>query len=500
MADQHYLAVDLGASSGRVVAGVFDGCRLRLEELHRFDNGPVAAGGSLFWDVLGLWTQTCHGLHLASAKFGAGVKSVGVDTWGVDFALLGRRDVLLGNPFSYRDPRTDGVLEHAFQFAARDEIFARTGVQFMQFNTLFQLLAMRLENSPLLEIAESLLMMPDLFHFLLTGVKTNEFTNATTTQFYDPARRAWAKGLLAKLQLPTHILGEIVQPGTTIGALTRQVAADTGLGNVVVVAPGTHDTASAVLAAPSLLQPSQQPQWCYISSGTWSLMGVETPEPIINETSLRLNFTNEGGAGGTIRLLKNIAGLWIAQECRRVWAHAGTEYTWDDLTRKAAAAPALRACIVPDHASFQTPGDMPARICEFCRQTGQPIPDSEGAIMRCALESLALRYRQVLGWLEELTGGRLETIHVFGGGARNAQLCQFTADACQRRVLAGPVEATALGNVMMQAIASGAIGSIREGRQVIANSFKIEEYLPKDKAPWDEAYRRFEPLTKSLMA
>lgn len=495
MAEQVYLAADLGASGGRVLAGAFDGRRLRLEELHRFDNGAVSAGSGLYWDVLGLWTHICHALRMAAGRYRDQVRSVGVDAWGVDFALLGRKDVILGNPSSYRDPRTEGVMEQALHMVPREEIFARTGVQFMPFNTLYQLLAMRLENSPLLEVAEHFLMMPDLFHWLLTGVKTNEFTNATTTQFFDPARRAWAKGLLAKLQLPTHILGEIVQPGAAIGPISRRVAADTGLAGVQVVAPGTHDTASAVMAVPAAEGPAERPKWCYLSSGTWSLMGAEVPAPVIDEASSRLNFTNEGGVGGSIRLLKNITGLWIVQECRRAWANAGREFSWDELTRLAAAAPPLRSTIVPDHPSFATPGDMPARIREFCRQTNQPVPENEGAIVRCALESLALRYRQVLGWLEELIGGRLETIHVVGGGVQNRQLCQFTADACQRRVLAGPKEATALGNLMMQAMAAGAVGSIREARQAIANSFKIDEYLPQAGAAWDQVFGKFVGLT-----
>ena len=481
MAKRIYLAVDIGASSGRHVAGVFDGSRIELAEVHRFENGPVVANGRMYWDLLRQWACVRDGLRAAAAKYPAQVASVGVDTWGVDFALLGRGNELLGNPYHYRDSRTDGIMERAFSIVPREEIFAATGLQFMQFNTLFQLLAMRFGDSPLLDAAESLLMMPDVFHWLLTGEKANEATNATTTQFYDPQTESWATEICERFALPTKILGKLAPPGTKLGALRADVAADTGLANVAVVLPGTHDTASAVAAVPAQSQPGARPDWCYISSGTWSLMGVEVPRPVINDRCRTLNFTNEGGVGGTTRLLKNIAGLWLVQECRRAWNQAGKNYSWDDLTRLADQSPPLATVINPDDASFLSPPSMPEAIREFCRRTGQKPPENDGAIVRCALEGLALKYRQVLAWLEQLIGGRIETIHIVGGGVQNRQLCQMTADACNRPVVAGPIEATAIGNLMMQAVAAGDVGSIAEAREVVRNSFEVTQYAPQNR-------------------
>jgi rhamnulokinase len=494
MTEQAYAAIDVGASGGRVVAGLFDGSRLRLEELHRFDNRAVAAGDGLFWDVLALWSQLTDGLRLAAARYGRAVRSVGVDTWGVDFALLGRGDVLLENPRSYRDPRSDGMLAHALTKVTREQIFARTGLQFMPINTLYQFLSLGVTRSPLLEVAESLLLMPDLFHWLLTGVKANEFTNATTTQFFDAARGQWATDLLETLGLPTRLLGPIVQPGTRLGSLRPRVAADTGLRDAAVVLPGTHDTASAVMAVPADGETTERPNWCYISSGTWLLMGVETLRPVITDECLRLNFTNEGGVDGTNRLLKNITGLWLLQECRRVWQTAGRDYGWEELNRLADAAPRLQTLVNPDDAAFQSPGDMPSAIQEFCRRTGQRCPESDGQVVRTAIESVALKCRWVLEGLERLIGGTIDTMHIVGGGAHNRRLCQATADACGRPVLAGPSEATAIGNLMVQAIASGAVGSIGEARAIIRESFPLTRYEPCDTAEWNDAYQRFLPL------
>ena len=496
MAERAYLAIDLGASSGRLVAGAFDGERLRLEEVHRFANGPVAVGHSLHWDVLRLWSETLDGLRVAADRCGKSLRSVGVDTWGVDFALLGRGDELLSNPHHYRDRRTDGMPDRALEIVSRDEIFAQTGLQFLPFNTLYQLLAMKLNRSVVLEGAETLLMMPDLFHWLLTGAKSNELTDATTTQFYDPQRKAWATDLLDRFGLPSDLLGEIVPPGTNLGKLRNTVARDTGLADVDVVLPGTHDTASAVMAVPAEGTTAETPDWCYISSGTWSLMGVELSRPVISETCRELNFTNEGGVGGTVRLLKNIAGLWLVQECRRVWNQQGQQLDWEDLNRLAREARPLASLVDPDAPDFLAPSDMPAAIRDFCRRSDQPVPENEGAVVRCALDSIAMKSRFVLSRLEQLTGGRLETVHIMGGGAQNRLLCQATADACGRRVVAGPIEATAIGNIMMQAVADGALGSIAEARQCIRRSFPVEEYEPQSPTAWDEAYGRFERLSE----
>lgn len=489
-----FLAVDLGASSGRVVAGLFDGAKLTLEEVYRFDNGGASLAGRMQWDLLNQWSHIQRGLLAGGKLYRGQVASIGVDTWGVDFGLLGRGDELLGNPYHYRDVRTAGIFEKAFAIVPREEIFSQTGLQFMEFNTLYQLLAMKLGNSPLLDVAESFLMMPDLFHWLLTGEKGNEFTDSSTTQFYNPKTKSWAHDLLSKFGIPTSMFGPLLQPGTTLGPLRKEIAEETGLADVQVVLPGTHDTASAVMAVPAASKPGEQPNWCYISSGTWSLMGVETPEPVINDRCYQLNFTNEGGVGGTTRVLKNIAGLWLVQECRRVWKQNGHEYGWEELTRRAGEAMPLASLINPDDASFTAPKDMPAAIRDYCSRTGQPVPETEGAVIRCALESLALRYRMVLGYLEELVGGRLDTIHIVGGGTQNRLLNQMAADACNRRVVAGPVEATAIGNVMMQAVASGAVASIAQAREVIKTSFPVQSYAPKHPAFWNEPYERFKKL------
>jgi rhamnulokinase len=497
MENRAYLAIDMGASSGRHVAGLFDGSKLGLVEVHRFDNGPVAAGGHLHWDVLAQWSQVQKGLRAAAAANLGPLASVGVDTWGVDFGLLGPGDELLANPVHYRDRRTDGLLERANQVLSRQQIFAQTGLQFMQFNTLYQLWSMRLAHSAVLDGAERMLMMGDLFNWLLTGEKANEFTNATTTQLFDPQKNDWARDLFAAFEIPDRIVGPIARPGTVLGRLRPELAGESGLGGVQVVLPGTHDTASAVMAVPAVGPTAERPRWCYISSGTWSLMGAEVPRPIINERCLSLNFTNEGGVGGTTRLLKNIAGLWLVQECRRAWNEQGANWGWDDLNRLSLAAPPLESLVDPDHSDFLIPLSMPEAIRGFCTRTGQAVPGDEGAVVRCAIESLAMRYRQVLGWLEQLIGTEIETIHVVGGGSRNVQLCQAAADACGRVVLAGPVEATAIGNLLMQAIAARDIGSIAEAREVVRASFPLTRYEPRQGAEWDQAYARFLSLVKS---
>lgn len=491
MGEKTFLAIDMGASGGRHVAGLFNGRRLQLDEVYRFDNGAVQAADRLYWDVLGQWTHIRQGLRAAAAAHLGKIASVGIDTWGVDFALIGRGEELLGNPYHYRDKRTEGMLAQALTRVSREDIFAYTGVQFMQINTLYQLFAMRQTNSPLLAEAEHLLLMPDLFHWLLTGVMANEVTNATTTQFYNPRARNWAYPLLESLDIPTAILGQLVPPGTRLGPLRPSVVADVGLSGVNVVLPGTHDTASAVMAVPVRTAGASHTDWCYISSGTWSLMGVEVPEPIVTAECLALNFTNEGGVGGTTRVLKNIAGLWLVQECRRIWNQAGAGFRWQDLNHLSAAAPPLVSLINPDDPRFLAPADMPAAIRGYCRETGQPVPESEGAVIRTAIESLALKYRQVLSSLEKLVGNRINTIHIVGGGTQNLQLCQATADACHRAVLAGPIEATAIGNVLVQAIAAHELSSIADAREIVRQSFAVESYEPRDTERWDEAYQRF---------
>jgi rhamnulokinase len=491
MSEKSYLAVDMGASSGRHVLGQFDGNTLRLEEVYRFENGPVEVGGSIYWDLLNQWTHVQNGLRAAASRPGTKISSVGVDTWGVDFGLLGRNDELLGNPYHYRDARTNDVLEKAFALVPREEIFRQTGLQFMQFNTLFQLLVMKLNSSPLLDVAETMLMMPDMFHWLLTGEKCNEMCEASTSQFYNPVTGDWACDLLNKFGLPTKILGRIAQPGTILGPLRANLAESLGLAGTQVVLPGSHDTASAVMAVPAASKPGERPDWCYISLGTWALMGIESPRPVVIEQVAKLNFTNEGGVGGTTRLLKNITGLWLVQECRRAWNRSGENLHWEDLNRLGAVQEPLRSFVDPDAHDFLAPADMPEAIRNFCQKTGQTVPSDKGGVLRCALESIAMKFRQVLGYLEDLNGGRIETIHIVGGGIQNKQLCQAAADACGRRVVAGPIEATATGNLMMQAVAAGDVSSIAEAREVIRRSFSVEVYEPQNTAAWNEAYERF---------
>ncbi len=494
MADRVYLGVDLGAESGRVIAGVWNGRKLRLEEVHRFPNGPVHLADSIRWDVLRLWAEVQNGLSAAARRYGRQIVSVGADTWGVDYVLLTRRGEMLGLPYHYRDSRTDGVMASAFRKVPRAEIFRQTGLQFMQLNTLFQLIAHRREHPDMLDHADRLLMMPDFFHWAMCGSKVVEFTDGSTTQCMSAGRRTWATGLLRALDIPTRIFPKVVQPGTDLGELRRSVAERTGLDGVRVVAPPTHDTASAVAAVPT--DRTGSAEWAYLSSGTWSLMGVEVRRPVITARALELNVTNEGGVDGTYRLLKNIMGLWLVQQCKRAFEAAGRTYTYADLVHEAAAAPALRSLVDPDDTRFLNPPDMPRAIQSYCRETGQPIPSTDGALVRCAYDSLALKYRQVVGSLEELTGGRIEVIHIVGGGSQNDLLNQFTADACQRPVLAGPVEATAMGNVLVQARASGEVGSLAEIREVVRRSSALRSFEPGDPGPWDEAANRMERLRR----
>ena len=489
-----YLAVDLGASSGRLLAGLFDGSRLQLKEVHRFSNGGVKVGKRLHWNLLGQWANIIDGLRAAAVECSE-IQSVGVDTWGVDFGLLDGDGELLGNPYHYRDQRTDGMMEAALEIADRDYIFDRTGLQFLSFNTLFQLFAMR--GTKKLACAKRFLMMPDLFHWLLSGEQVNEFTNATTTQMLDPRTGNWSLDLLDRLELPNDIFGSITTPGTVIGSVAPHVAQETGLSDVQVVLPGTHDTASAVMAVPTTESLTDKPRWCYISSGTWSLMGIEVPQPIINDMCKDLNFTNEGGVGGSIRFLKNIAGLWLIQECRRVWNLQGRDYSWDQLVELANEAAPFVSLVDPDDPSFMAPDDMPKAIADLCRRTGQPVPQDDGAVIRCALESLALRYRQVFHWLEQLSGQKMDTIHIVGGGTQNTLLSQMTADACGARVIAGPVEATAIGNVLMQAVAAGDVSDISQARSVVRASFELEEFVPKNESDWSDAAVRWEAMLQS---
>lgn len=484
-----YLALDLGAESGRVVAGAFDGRKLVLDEIHRFPNAPVSVLGTIYWDALSLFSEIKRGLSIAAKKEGGSLAGLGVDTWGVDYGLLGARGELLGNPCHYRDARTDGMMDEAFRRVPKKEIYQRTGIQFMFFNTVYQVLSEVVHDTAALAASDRLLFMPDLLNYWLTGCKANERTIASTSQMYDPNSRGWSLPLLEGLGIPPRILGEIVPPGTLLGPLSSPVAEETGAGALKVVAPGCHDTASAVAAVPS-----QGARSAYLSSGTWSLMGMESPLPIVTERSFEYGFTNEIGVCDTVRVLKNISGLWLVQECRRTWAARGEDLGYDELTRLAEQAPPFSAVIDPDHPSFARAGDMPARIEEFCTRTGQRPPAGKGAVIRTALESLALRYRSVLAMLEEIAGAKLSPLHIVGGGSKNRLLNQFTANALNRSVIAGPVEATSAGNILMQMIGTGELASLAQGRELIRTSFETKVYEPIDPRSWDQAYARFKAV------
>ena len=484
-----YLAVDLGAESGRVMAGIWNGRVLQLDEIHRFPNGGVYLGDTLRWDVLMLWSEIQRGLALAGKKYGRRIVSVGADTWGLDFVLLNKQDEMLGLPYHYRDARTRGGLERAFKKVPHAEIFKHTGSQFMELNSLYQLLAWK-ENSPaILDAAETLLFIPDFLHWAMCGVKRAEFTIASTSQFLHPLKRDWSLSLMKKFGLPTHFLPKVVPPGTTLGKFSKALAERTGLAGVKVVAPPSHDTASAVAGVPTAN--TGKANWAYISSGTWSLMGVEIQKAVLTPRALELNMTNEGGVDGTYRLLKNIMGLWLVQQCKRSFDAAGKKYDYSQLAALAAKARPLRSIVNVNATRFLNPPDMPREIQGFCRETKQPVPRTEGELIRCAYESLVLKYRETLASLEELTDEKSEVIHIVGGGSQSKVLNQFTADACDRPVVAGPVEATAMGNLLTQARADGEIGSLAEMREVVRASSTVQRYEP---AAWKEAAERFAEL------
>lgn len=487
--DDVYLAIDLGAGSGRVIAGVHDGRTLRLEEIHRFEHPPRELEGGLFWDEDRLWSEIRKGLAKASDRgMRDAVASIGVDTWGVDYGLVDRQGELLRAPFHYRDPRTEGLVEEIARLIPQDEIFETTGIQFMRINTLCQMFADVKSGGGALDRAWKFLMMPDLMNLRLCGRIVGERTIASTSQLYDPRSRQWATGLAARLGIRPDIFPELVDPGTVIGRLLPEVARAVGLPEVPVVAVASHDTASAVAAVPA-----EAPGFAFLSSGTWSLLGTELREPVLSPRCRSLNFTNEAGLGGTIRLLKNINGLWLVQECRRAWDEAGESISFDAMEAAAARADPLRTFIDPDAPEFTARCDMPAAVRAFAERTGQHVPDSQGGILRCIHDSLAMKYRFVLEGLESIVDRRLATLHVIGGGTRNEMLSQATADATRRTVVAGPVEATAAGNIAAQMIAAGAVASLDEARALVRRSFGTRRYEPDPRSSeaWDEAYPRF---------
>ena len=482
------LAVDLGASGGRVVAGIYDGTRLALNELNRFPNEPIKATSGWRWNFDALFEHVKRGIALAVKEYGQAVVSLGVDAWGVDYGLLDDRGKLLGAPFQYRDRRTDGMEEVAFQRMPRDEIYQRTGIQFLFFNTLFQLLAESKLPDRLNE-AGHLLFMPDLIHYFLTGVCVNEKSIASTSQLLDPYTQTWERGIIKAMGFPERIFGKLVDAGTMLGELQSEVAGETGAKKLRVIAPAGHDTASAVVGVPA-----EESEPGFLSSGTWSCFGRELNRPAISEESFRATFSNEGGVFGTTRFLKNIAGMWLLQECKRIWEAEGKSTSYAELVVQAEKSPPFAAWIDPDACDFQAPANMVHALNRFCNRTGQPAPTDLGAITRLILESLALKYRFVKESLARVTGRSVDRIYIVGGGSQNHLLNQFTADALDCTVVAGPVEAASIGNLIMQLHALGEIGPLREGRSLIRRSFETKIFEPQHTAAWDDAYARFQRI------
>jgi rhamnulokinase len=489
MSNSHYLAVDLGAESGRVMLGTLTADKLHLEEIHRFPNLPVRMGDSLRWDIMGMFREMKAGIATV-AKRGVDVAGISVDSWGVDYVWIGAGQPMLAPSFVYRDARNDHARAEALKFVPPEAIFAETGLQLMPFNTVFQLFADHRDFPALVGIAEAFLPIADFYLFLFSGMVRTEESLASTTQVYDPRSRNWSEKLIRDFGFETSIFPKIVPSATILGPLQDVVGEECGLGAVPVIATCSHDTGAAVAAVPA----AEGDDWAFLSSGTWSLMGVELPEPLMNQDVLKANFSNEMGFGGTPRFLKNIVGLWILQECRRTWEKEGRAFTYAEITNLAAEAEPLRSLIHPNDARFIKPGGMPDKVRSFCRETGQPEPTTPGQIARCILESLALTYRENLDLIESLTGRTIRKLHIVGGGSQSMLLNQFAANATERTVLAGPTEATAIGNILIQAIATDRLASLAELRKTVRASFTISEFAPADLDHWREAAERFAAL------
>lgn len=487
------LAIDLGASSGRGIVGTFDGQRFALEENHRFPNEPVMAAGQFTWDILRIFHEIKTSIRNCANSDDHDIASIGIDTWGVDFGFLDKKGHLIGNPVHYRDVRTAGVPALSTATVSADEVYGITGIQVLELNSLYQLLAIQKDTPELFDIAHDMLFVPDLLNYFLTGVKQTEYTIASTSQLLDAKNRDWSETLIKKFGLPEKLFSKIVKPGTTCGSLLPSLSEEFGGITPKVVSVAAHDTGSAVLAVPA-----KSDKFIWLSSGTWSIMGTETKDPVISEKSKAYNFTNEGGYGDTIRFSKNITGLWVEQESKRQWEREGEKVSFAELATMAAASEPLRCFIDTDDARFGVPGNIPKRIADYCRETGQYVPQTKGEIVRCILESLAMRYRYTCECIDEMCGERIPAINIVGGGTKEDQLSQFAATACGRPVYAGPVEATALGNIAAQAIALGEVKDMWEARQIIADSFEVKTYEPEtDKmAAWDAAYEKFLKLIK----
>lgn len=482
------LAFDFGASSGRAILGQYDGKRLTLEETHRFPNNPVQIGNSLHWDVLRLFYEIKQGIVQTVHQGHRDIASIGIDTWGVDFGLLDAQGNLLGNPYHYRDSRTDGMLDEACRIAGREEIFGQTGIELIWFNTLYQLMAMSRQGSAILEKADKLLMMPDLFNYFLTGVTASEYTNSTTSQMYNVSEGKWAVDLMKKLGVPTDLYLDVIKPGTKIGTLLPEISKELGVPAIPVVSVASHDTASAAVSVPV----TEGEDYAFISCGTWSIMGAEIDKPLINERTRRLNFTNEGGTGDKVLLMKNIMGLWLIQECKRQWEiDDGVAVSFNDLEQAAREAAPFECFIDPDDMSFAAPNNMPDKVAAFCKKTGQKEPQTKGQIIRCIAQSLALKYRYTVESLEEIQGRKINRIHMVGGGIKDKLICSFTANATKREVVTGPVEATAIGNNLVQLMALGELKNLAEARQLVRDSFDTTTYTADHSLDWDSAYEIF---------
>ncbi len=489
--NEHYmasLAIDLGATSGRIVLGKYTGSEIQMTEIHRFPNNIIKVCGRSYWDLWGLWNEIVTGLRKAAAS-GEKIESVGVDTWGVDFVFLGKDGHFLAQPRSYRDDYTVGVPEKFFEAVPRDELYRRTGIQIMNFNTVFQLFAMRQEGNSAFDAAKGLLFIPDAISYMLSGERVCEYTILSTSALMDPETHDFDDRILDAAGVSRSLFGKIVMPGDVIGTLTDDVAAETGLGKIPVIAVAGHDTGSAVAAVPAT-----DGNFAYLSSGTWSLMGVETPAPIVTDKSFAMNFTNEGGAEGNIRFLKNITGMWLLERCRASWKREGREYSYPQIVAMMGTAAPFRSMIDPDDASFANPEDMPSAIREYCLSHGEPAPSSDAEFIRCIFESLALKYRIVLGRLKELSGKKIERLHVIGGGSLNAELNRMIASSLGIPVIAGPAEATTAGNLMAQFVGLGLADSMSGMRGALASDPSLRRFEPEDRQGWNVAYARFEGM------
>lgn len=486
MNKKYFLAFDLGASSGRAILGILVDGKLELTEIHRFVNQMQRINGHDFWNVFSLFNELKTGLKKCVQEFGIQPESIGIDTWGVDFVHLNKEGLILSLPFAYRDSRTNTSMEDLFALIPKKEVYAQTGIQFMQFNSLFQLFSMVKDQSSLLEVTDAILFMPDALNYLFTGVKKSEFSIASTSQMIIPGTCKWNKELIEKAGIPSHILQEIILPGTVLGNIQEEVARETGSKPVPVIAVAAHDTGSAIVSVPS-----SQNNFVYLSSGTWSIMGIESQTPIISEQIRQLNFTNEGGVEGTTRFLKNIMGMWLIQEVQRIWEGEGAKYSWPEMVELAREAEPFQFLINPDDSMFLNPRDMTQAVRDFCYQTAQGTPRSHGETIRCIYDSLALKYRYTLEQIREVSDQPIEVIHIIGGGANNHFLNQITADSTGLPVVAGPTEATAIGNILIQAKALGYVNSLDEIRQIVANSFGLVKFTPSAELDWDQAYERF---------